>query len=259
MYRSWNSEIPHPELMKPIDRVSPTKHPLVLCHGMGGDKWKLIYFQKIPEDLVSFGCKVFLFKVPRYGTVFERAKCLRDQIFLLSHQYPQFKKFNLIAHSMGGLDAREFISNLEGHRLTASLTTLSSPHRGSTSADLFVKAVSAPLQLQNIGIAAHHFVTTKFVRETFNPKTQDHPDVTYFSLGGNREIDSKLHPLYIPQKILSRFEGQNDGLVSVESSKWGEFLGCLPLDHAEMINWSKRYDARILFRDLTNFLHERGF
>jgi len=226
---------------------------------MGGDKWKLIYFQKIPEDLKSFGCKVFLFKVPRYGTVFERAKSLSDQIRMISATYPQYKKFNLLAHSMGGLDARQFISNLGGHSLTASLTTLSSPHQGSTSADLFVKAVTIPFKLDSLGISSHHNVTTSFVRDTFNPKTPNHPDVAYFSLGGNKVITTQLHPLFIPQRILSRFEGENDGLVSVTSSKWGEFLGCLPLDHAEMINWSVAYDARILFRDLVNFLSERGF
>jgi hypothetical protein len=34
---------------------------------------------------------------------------------------------------------------------------------------------------------------------------------------------------------------ENDGLVSVESSKWGEYLETLDMDHAAMINWSYQY------------------
>ena len=30
-------------------------------------------------------------------------------------------------------------------------------------------------------------------------------------------------------------EGDNDGLVSVESAKWGEFLGVLPADHIDQV------------------------
>jgi triacylglycerol lipase len=100
----------------------------------------------------------------------------------------------------------------------------------------------------------------KYLTEVFNPQTPDHPDVTYFSFAGRKKL-SHLHPLYLFQQVLDTNgqAGENDGLVTVESSRWGEFVDILPLDHAEMINWSIQYDARILFRDLVNFLSSRGF
>jgi len=71
---------------------------------------------------------------------------------------------------------------------------------------------------------------------------------------------SWLHPLFITQQILTFYEGpENDGLVSVDSSKWGTYVETLELDHAAMINWSIHYDARALYRRLINFLREKGF
>ena len=35
-------------------------------------------------------------------------------------------------------------------------------------------------------------------------------------------------------------EGSNDGLVSVESARWGNFLGVLPADHLDEVG--HRYD-----------------
>eukprot|EP01103_Thecamoeba_quadrilineata_P016396 TRINITY_DN5470_c0_g1_i1.p1 TRINITY_DN5470_c0_g1~~TRINITY_DN5470_c0_g1_i1.p1 ORF type:complete len:214 (-),score=27.88 TRINITY_DN5470_c0_g1_i1:80-721(-) len=212
----------------------------------------------IPEDLTSQGCRVFSFKVPRYLSVYTRAQCLKDQIVNLA-ETNNLKKFNLIAHSMGGLDARHFITNLDGHHLVASLTTLGTPHHGSYCCDIFVNSISTPLDLKTrMGLEAHHNITVKFMKEVFNPQTPDHPEVAYFSFGGAKKL-SQLHPLFISQLILNKYEGENDGLVALESSKWGEFVSRLPLDHAEMINWSFQYDARILFRDLVNFLSSRGF
>ncbi len=58
--------------------------------------------------------------------------------------------------------------------------------------------------------------------------------------------------------LRTRTGAENDGLVSVESSKWGEYVETLPIDHAAMINWSLRYDARALYRKLVNFLVDKG-
>jgi len=62
--------------------LTPTRYPLVLCHGklslldlillkfddsgLGGDKPLFKYFQFVPEDLESVGCRVFTPKVGIY-------------------------------------------------------------------------------------------------------------------------------------------------------------------------------------------------
>lgn len=49
---------------------------------------------------------------------------------------------------------------------------------------------------------------------------------------------SLFRPLY---RILQQTEGANDGLVSVSSSKWGEYRGTLiNVSHLELINWTNR-------------------
>ncbi|KAI4274993.1 MAG: hypothetical protein L6R38_005987 [Xanthoria sp. 2 TBL-2021] len=40
---------------------------------------------------------------------------------------------------------------------------------------------------------------------------------------------------------MEREEGANDGLVSVESSKWGDYKGTLVnVNHLDLINWTNR-------------------
>ena len=42
-------------------------------------------------------------------------------------------------------------------------------------------------------------------------------------------------------RIIQDVEGPNDGLVSVESSKWGTYKGTLVgVSHLDLINWTNR-------------------
>lgn len=41
---------------------------------------------------------------------------------------------------------------------------------------------------------------------------------------------------------LLRAEGANDGLVSVESQRWGQFLGIVQANHLELRNWYEVID-----------------
>src|SRR5437868_3724757 len=74
--------------------------------------------------------------VPALDTSERRAGVLAD---LIQQKFPQ-GEVHIIAHSMGGLDSRTLIArNLNGLSAPgriASLTTLSTPHRGSPVADL---------------------------------------------------------------------------------------------------------------------------
>ena len=94
---------------------------------------------------------------------------------------------------------------------------------------------------------SEHFMTTEF-----NPKYVDDPRVSYFSYGGRTndldgkpDCDDALYPddptkLNDGQPLLkqtAQFLQQgtllkpNDGLVTVQSAKWGAFLQCVPADH----------------------------
>lgn len=76
----------------------------------------------------------------------------------------------------------------------------------------------------------------------FNPSTPDSSDVRYWSIAARTPGISFLHPLWLPKLLVDAYEEKqqllsdaslegkqfgNDGLVTVESAKWGEFLGVL--------------------------------
>jgi triacylglycerol lipase len=100
---------------------------------------------------------------------------------------------------------------------------------------------------------AYANLTTRYLTEVFNPMTPDNPNVKYFSIAGRCEGVNVLHPLWLPKFVLDGHESRqrehpnspsrinpnwqrgNDCLVSVESAKWGEFLGVLEgCDHWAM-------------------------
>jgi triacylglycerol lipase len=76
---------------------------------------------------------------------------------------------------------------------------------------------------------AYANLTTTYLNEIFNPYTPNDPRVRYFSVAGRTGSLNIWHPLWLPKLVLDgadRGEG-HDGLVSVDSACWGEFLGTL--------------------------------
>ena len=76
---------------------------------------------------------------------------------------------------------------------------------------------------------AYANLTTSYLTKIFNPRTPDDPRVRYFSVAGRTGPLNVWHPLWLPKLVLDGADGGegNDGLVSVESARWGEFLGAL--------------------------------
>ncbi|KAK3069762.1 hypothetical protein LTS18_000243 [Coniosporium uncinatum] len=88
------------------------------------------------------------------------------------------------------------------------------------------------------------------MNNNFNPKTPDLEGVRYFSYGAS--LDPTFFSIFRPShNIIKRLEGAlNDGLVSVPSSKWGDYKGTLiGVSHLDLINWTNR--VKWLFWSLT--------
>jgi triacylglycerol lipase len=100
-----------------------------------------------------------------------------------------------------------------------------------------------------------------FLINHFNPSVPDRPDVKYYSIAARTPELNIWHPLWLPKLILDATEQErekklrqvgktedfgNDGLVRVESAKWGEFLGIV--DHCDhwQIRGSSRYQRPIV-------------
>ncbi len=123
--------------------------PVVLAHGyLGfGALGPLSYFNNVATLFAKMGAKeVYAPDVSPKGSIGDRASQLAVQI----RQHVPNGKVHLIAHSMGGLDARFLIGHANGADLIASLTTLGTPFRGTFAADV----ASDPSKFQQVGAGA---------------------------------------------------------------------------------------------------------
>lgn len=203
------------------------------------------YWRGITEALIANGNEVIIAQVPPSASIEDRALKLGQCIA----EKAAGKKVNIIAHSMGGLDARYMISRLKPENVDVlSLTTISSPHEGSAFADFVMDSIGPIFSpkfwrsLDSMGISTGVFVqlTRKYMTEEFNPKTPDDPNVRYFSYGAMVQ-PSIWSAFRQPGRIVSAQEGENDGLVSVKSARWGSYKGTLvDVSHLDLINWTNR-------------------
>lgn len=252
--RHLNKYLKHKSLTAP----ETPKNPIVLAHGLlGFAELKLAgsflpsihYWHGIKDALSRRKCEVITTTVPPSSSVEQRAAELARGI----EAQAQGKSVNIIAHSMGGLDARYMISQLKpaGVRVK-SLVTVATPHHGSTFADYLMDEIG-PERLPSLynmweritgfETGAFNQLTKRYMTEDFNPKTPDDPEVRYFSYGAMvHEKPPLLSPFRLSHGIIHGIEGPNDGLVSVQSSQWGTYKGTLSgVNHLDLINWSNRF------------------
>ncbi|KAL2264442.1 hypothetical protein VTK26DRAFT_7 [Humicola hyalothermophila] len=233
------------------------KHPIVLAHGLlGFAELKLAgsylpsisYWRGIKEALTAHHAEVITASVPPSSSIEKRAAKLAEDIAAQA----KGKSVNIIAHSMGGLDARYMISRLQPSGVDVkSLITVATPHHGSSFADYLLDSIG-PQHLPRLYAlwerttgwepSAFAQLTTKYMTEEFNPKTPDDPAVRYFAYGAMvKEKPPLLSPFRLSHAVIEEAEGPNDGLVSVYSSKWGTYKGALlGVNHLDLINWSNR-------------------
>ncbi|KAK4056704.1 hypothetical protein OIO90_002256 [Microbotryomycetes sp. JL221] len=150
-----NTLMRHPALHDPV--LKP-RLPIVLCHGLygfdvrGPTFFRLHYWGDLLKILRGkIGAEVFVTSVPGTGSIKHRANALHHS--LSENQELRNQDLNLVAHSMGGLDSRYLLTKIrpETYR-PQSLTTLSTPHRGSE----FMAWCRA-----NIGIGTDYEATTE--------------------------------------------------------------------------------------------------
>lgn len=126
------------------------KYPIVLHHGFNASTTNSWSYYQVKQTLERDGQFVVLTEVEPFAGVPKRAKSLAKQIDDARQAFCAAKrpgdaaclgetKVNLVAHSMGGLDSRYLISVLGYGDRVASLTTISSPHRGTAVADYALK------------------------------------------------------------------------------------------------------------------------
>jgi triacylglycerol lipase len=222
--------------------------PIVLHHGLMGfgdlrvGPVKLSYFRGIDRAIQQRGHPLIVSRVHPTGPIELRARQLKEIILRSLKQFGREReRFLLIGHSMGGLDARYLTSELGMADQVAGVFTVTTPHRGSPYADWCLLNLGkrlGGLRLMNmlgLDLRAVSDLTTESCRR-FNRQIKNVPGVQYFSVSAARPW-YRVPPFAVhAHKIISQAEGENDCLVSVKSSTWGEHLGVWPADHFHTIN-----------------------
>jgi len=237
------------------------RYPVVLAHGLFGfdeiaiGKVRQAYFRGVPARLERSGCVVNMARVARSRGIAARAQDLDSFVRGLDGH-----KVNIIAHSMGGLDARYAIARLGLGERVASLTTVGTPHRGTPLADMGARlAVGRLLQPLGVWPEAIDDLTVGNM-ERFNTEVKDLPGVAYGSVVGVTQSKRKMNPLLVPGYLyLKRRHGENDGIVPSASQEWGEVLDRIEADHWAQIGWSLHFDAAEFYAGLMRELRGRGF
>jgi len=218
------------------------RYPVVMMHGFGmlaALRWRQGHLHAEAMHLRAHGVVAYAPNVAPYNTISVRAEMwarLLDVVF----EETGAERLNLIAHSMGGLDARHLIAHHGYGARVASLTTISTPHRGSAAADVVLEgpeALRAPAASVVDWIAATALegstsdviqalreLRPSYVTGTFNPATPDDPAVRYASYAGHagRGTGLPMNPgLRVLNALIYARQGPNDGMVAAESAPWG--------------------------------------
>ena len=267
-----------------------TKYPILMIHGVGFRdlRWPL-YWGRIPAALADTGAVLFYGQQDSWARVEDNARTLKARIHQILDE-TNADKINIIAHSKGGLEARMVASSLGMGDYIASITTIGTPHRGSKTIDKLLKAPDslfniAAFAVDNwiglIGDTKPNFYavcrdfSTEYA-ETFNRENPDVPGVFYQSFAGIMKTPlSDIH-LSTANIAVNLIEGKNDGLVSVESAKWGESFTLLTgrtnrgVSHYDEIDFRRSplssksrgdgvADICEVYQAMVNDLAERGF
>ncbi len=266
------------------EAVCCTKYPILLVHGVYFRDNRLFdYWGRVPTELKKNGATVFYGKHSSAASIADSGNELAWRIKALASHYG-YEKFNIIAHSKGGLDCRYALMYEGIAPYVASLTTVNTPHRGSYFADYLLEKAPAWLQTKiesGYNKAAHLLgdddpdfmaaakdLTAAACRET--DKAWQMPDGIFCqSIGSVLEHPhGGQFPLNVCNAMVKHIDGDNDGLVAEDSFRFGErYLLIRPqgrrgISHADIIDLGRRdipeFDVREFYVDLVRDLKERG-
>jgi triacylglycerol lipase len=222
--------------------------PVVLHHGLfGTGDWqlgplKMSYFRRIDRAIIARGHPLIVTRVHPSSSIRNRARQLKESLLRqLDILGLDNERVILVGHSMGGLDARYAVAKLGLADRVAAVVTVTTPHRGSPFADWVIENLGRRLggvrlvSLLHLDMLAILDLTTRRCA-AFNDRVPDVPGVRYFSVSAARPWN-RIPPFALPaHHVIHTAEGDNDGLVSVKSSTWGEHLGTWPADHWHTLN-----------------------
>ncbi len=239
----------------PTREAPRLRNAVVLAHGVFGFDEIVVagrrhrYFRNISERLAVPGADFHRPGVPPRASVPVRA----EKLVAILRDLPG-ERINVIAHSMGGLDARYAIARLGLASRVACLVTIGCPHLGTPLAAMPLARSAARF----LGLAALNDLTPGAL-ERFNREVPDVEGVAYYSVVASAGL-LRTNPLLWPTHlVLSARSGPNDGIVPAASQRWGKVLHEVEADHWAQVGWSLRFDAVAFYEKILRDLAALGF
>lgn len=285
--REFEIELEKEELnaVRKESEICHTRYPILMVHGVFFRDTRFFnYWGRIPKELMCNGATLYYGNQQSAATVEECGRELAERIKQIVSD-TGCGKVNIIAHSKGGLDARYAISRCGMAKYTASLTTINTPHRGCLFADYLLEKAPEGLRqflarrynstLRRFGEASPDFIgaVTDLTAERCRERNQNLPDcpqVYYQSVATSmKRARSAGFPLNVSYRLVKHFDGENDGLVSIESALWDNVYQVLRmqknrgLSHGDMIDLYREnipgFDVREFYVNLVRDLKEKGY
>ena len=265
--------------------ICKTKYPILLVHGVFFRDFRYVnYWGRIPKELQRNGATVYYGQQQSAAAVEDSGRELADRIRQILAE-TGCEKVNIIAHSKGGLDSRAAIAHQGMAPYVASLTTINTPHRGCIFAEYLLNRMPQAARqkiadtynatLRRLGDPDPDFLAavadlTASACMARNEETPDQPGVVYESVMSYcKRAQHGKFPLNMTYPIVKHFDGLNDGLVAVDSAKWGsrftlvEPQGRRGISHGDVVDLNREnipgFDVREFYVRLAADLKARGF
>lgn len=267
------------------NEICKTQYPLLLVHGVFFRDYRYInYWGRIPKELRRNGATVYYGRQQSAAAVEDSGRELAARIRQIVEE-TGCGKVNIIAHSKGGLDSRAAIAHQGMGPYVATLTTINTPHRGCIFAEYLLGKVPEAARrkiaetynaaMRRMGDENPDFLAavtdlTASACAARNAVTPDDPGVVYESIMSycKRARNGKF-PLNMTYPIVKHFDGRNDGLVAVDSARWGsrftllEPAGKRGISHGDVVDLNREnipgFDVREFYVNLAADLKCRGF
>ncbi len=237
-----------------LEGEKPLRNPIVLVHGatVKGSRLQIgfldfgEYFRGIKEFYSATRTPVYVAELSTDGSIGERAAVLKN--FLETDL--KGKPVNIVAHSLGGLDAR-FLATIFKSKQIVSITTIGTPHKGTPLANWAARQIDGRgfwywfFRVLGYDMEQRHFLKelTTDSMARFNPRVPDQPGIRYYSVRTKASFAAKnmSYFLWFPAHWLeaeahSLAQQGHDGMVPFDSQGWGREIATLELDHLGQMN-----------------------
>ncbi len=246
------------DVVKFATNLAMTRAPIIFIRGFNSYSREDLRFgplnlgpvhRHLQPEFEKHGYRFIALERMGFGPLDEQIERAQKQILTLRLG----ASFHLLGHSTGGVIARGLAHALQNSQRVLSVTTIVSPHRGSTLADQAECFQAAHPFWYRFWKSAGYDVAARVpllepmkvkAMAEFNEKYPNLPNVQYASIVSGAPL--KTLPLLM--RMIGQFAANSnevtDGVVEKASQPWGEIIGDFVADHGAIIGFRTMLSPR---------------